>query len=61
VTGVGADLRNQLQRTGLTDLIGPDRIIPATPQLGSAANKALADAYAWLDKPIRCASPELRL
>lgn len=59
VTGVGADLRNQLQRTGLTDLIGPDRIIPATPQLGAAANAALTDAYAWLDKPIRYVSPTL--
>jgi SulP family sulfate permease len=57
VTGVGPDLGKQLQRTGLNDLIGPDRIIPATPQLGSAANKALADAYAWLDKPIQYANP----
>lgn len=58
LTGVTTHLGVQLQRTGLTALIGPDRIIPATSQLGSAANHALADAYAWLGKPIRYTSPD---
>jgi len=55
VVGVSPALIRQLERTDLTRLIGPERIIPATPQLGGAANQALAEAYAWLDKPMRYA------
>ena len=57
LTGIRPRLADQLQRTGISGLIGADRVIADTPQLGGAANRALADAYQWLDKPIRYAVP----
>ncbi len=56
LAGVSPRLMDQLRRTGLYRLIGPERVIPAAPQIGTAANVALADAYAWLEKP---AAPQL--
>ena len=50
LAGVSRGLTEQLYRTGLVGLIGRDRIIPAAPQLGAAANAALADAHAWLEE-----------
>jgi SulP family sulfate permease len=52
LVGVSPTTVDQLRRTGLVDLIGSERIIPTQPQLGAAANQAVADAYAWLDKPV---------
>ena len=51
LAGVSRGLTEQLHRTGLVGLIGRDRIMPATPQFGAAANAALANAQAWLGKP----------
>jgi SulP family sulfate permease len=50
LAGVSRSLMEQLYRTGLVGLIGQDRIMPATSQFGAAANAALADAQAWLEK-----------
>lgn len=58
LVGVNSRLTTQFHRTGLANLLGPDRIVPASAQIGSAANKALADAYAWLNRPIDYASPD---
>ena len=51
LAGVTPQLTAQLRRTGLVDLIGQERLIPATAQLGTAANASLEDAYGWLNKP----------
>lgn len=58
LSGVDSRLLDQLIRTGLADLIGRERIIPAAPQLGISANEALADAYAWLGRPVAYAAVE---
>jgi sulfate permease, SulP family len=52
LVGVSAPLFQQLKRTGLVDLVGRERILTETPQLGTATNRALADAYDWLGAPI---------
>lgn len=52
LAGVTPQLTDQLRRTGLVHLIGPERLIPATAQLGTAANASLAAAYAWLNRPL---------
>lgn len=57
VVGIDSRLGEQFERTGLADQIGRDRIIPATAQLGVAANMALIDAYRWLNKPVRYMQP----
>jgi SulP family sulfate permease len=48
LAGVSPALRNQLQRTGLLDLIGKDNIFPATKTIGEAGNSALQAAKDWL-------------
>lgn len=55
LVGVSPRLSGQLDRTGVTSLVGPERVIPETPQLGGAANAALTDAYAWLNVPVKYA------
>ncbi len=50
LVGVEPALVEQLARTGLLALIGEDNVFAATPQLGGAMNKAIADAYAWLGR-----------
>jgi len=57
LTGIHPRLAEQLQRTGISELIGANRIIADAPQIGVAANLALADAYAWLGQPVRYAVP----
>lgn len=60
LTGIHPRLAEQLRRTGISALIGPERILPDAPQLGVAANRALEDAYAWLGQPVRYAQPMAR-
>jgi SulP family sulfate permease len=58
LAGVSVPLSQQLKRTGLTDLLGPERILIEQPQFGASANRALVDAYDWLGTPVRYASAE---
>jgi len=48
LAGVSPALRNQLERTGLIKLIGPENIFPATDTIGEAGNAALKAATDWL-------------
>jgi SulP family sulfate permease len=48
LAGVSPALRNQLERTGLINLIGPENIFPATDAIGEAGNAALQAATDWL-------------
>lgn len=50
LAGVSPALRNQLQRTGMVDLIGKDNIFLATKTIGEAGNAALSAANDWLEK-----------
>jgi SulP family sulfate permease len=50
LAGVSPALRNQLERTGLVDLIGPENIFPATDTIGESGNTALEAAADWLAK-----------
>lgn len=52
LVGVGAQLFEQLKRTGLVDLMGEKRIMTEQAQFGRSANRALTDAYDWLGLPI---------
>jgi SulP family sulfate permease len=48
LAGVSFTLRNQLQRTGVINLIGEENIFPATDTIGEAGNVALRAARKWL-------------
>jgi len=48
LAGVSPALRNQLERTGLINMIGPENIFPATDTIGEAGNAALRAAADWL-------------
>jgi SulP family sulfate permease len=48
LAGVSPALRNQLQRTGLINIIGPENLFPATDTIGEAGNAALKAATDWL-------------
>jgi SulP family sulfate permease len=48
LAGVSPALHNQLQRTGMLDLIGVENIFPATNTIGEAGNAALRAATDWL-------------
>ena len=48
LAGVSPALRDQLQRTGLINIIGPENIFPATETIGEAGNAALKAATDWL-------------
>jgi SulP family sulfate permease len=48
LAGVSPALHNQLERTGLIALIGPENIIPATDSIGEAGNAAFQAANDWL-------------
>jgi SulP family sulfate permease len=48
LVGVSPSLRNQLERTGLVNLIGSENIFPATESIGEAGNAALQAANDWL-------------
>ena len=44
LAGVSEELFGQLQRTGVTDLIGAGNIVRARPELGAALNEAITSA-----------------
>jgi SulP family sulfate permease len=48
LAGVSPALRDQLQRTGLINIIGPENIFPSTDAIGEAGNAALKSATDWL-------------
>ncbi len=48
LAGVSPKLRDQLQRTGMLDLIGKENIFLATETIGEAGNAALRAASDWL-------------
>jgi sulfate permease, SulP family len=48
LAGVSPALRNQLERTGLINIIGPENIFPTTETIGEAGNAALKAATDWL-------------
>jgi SulP family sulfate permease len=48
LAGVAPRLRNQLQRTGMLDLIGEENMFLATDTIGEAGNAALRAAKDWL-------------
>jgi len=48
LAGVAPALRDQLQRTGMLDLIGQENIFLATKTIGEAGNTALRAANDWL-------------
>ena len=52
LAGVSPALRDQLQRTGLINMIGPENIFPATDTIGEAGNTALKAATDWLAENI---------
>lgn len=57
--GVGPPLFEQLRRTGLVSLLGPERIMTYHRQFGVSANRALADAYDWLGIPVQYANEDV--
>ncbi len=48
LAGVSPTLSNQLDRIGLSDLIGAENIFPATESIGELGNTALKAATDWL-------------
>jgi SulP family sulfate permease len=50
LSGLKPHVVEQLEDTGLIDLVGPDNIFPAQPQFGVAAKQALARAADWQAK-----------
>lgn len=55
--GVQSPVRDQLVRTGLLAVIGPENIFMVQPQIGAAVNEAVQAASRWLGE----ASPRARL
>lgn len=51
LVGVDPTVRDQLAKTGILRTIGEESVFVATPQLGEALNRAVADAEAWLARP----------
>lgn len=49
LSGVSDQVYLQLSRTGLVALLGEENVLRAKPELGAAANQAVAEARAWLD------------
>ena len=50
LVGVDPDVRDQLAKTGILQVIGEENVFVATPQLGEALNRAVAAANAWLGR-----------
>jgi anti-anti-sigma regulatory factor len=48
LVGVDPALRDQLVKTGLLAVIGPENIFMAQPQIGAAVNEAAQAASRWL-------------
>jgi SulP family sulfate permease len=52
LVGVDPAVRDQLAKTGVLTLIGEENVFLATPQLGTAMNRAAAAAYTWLGQEL---------
>lgn len=50
LTGIGAHVRDQLEKTDLLELIGENNIFPAEPVYTAALMKAIAAASQWLEE-----------
>jgi SulP family sulfate permease len=48
LAGVGDEMREQLRRTGLVDLLGPDAVVEATDELYNACVTAQRRGESWL-------------
>ena len=49
LAGVSTRLRDQLDKTGTTELMGEENLFSEQEKLGAAMNEALAAARSWLD------------
>ena len=49
--GIDPKAYDQLAKTGLLKIIGEENVFLATPQLGEALNRAIAEANTWLESP----------
>ncbi len=50
LVGVSTHVWDQLEKTGLLDLIGREHVYRAEPKYAASLDKALADANQWLDE-----------
>jgi SulP family sulfate permease len=50
LVGISTHVWDQLEKTGLLDLIGRENVYRAEPQYAASLDKALADANQWLDE-----------
>ncbi len=48
LAGVGSEMEEQLRRTGVLDLLGPDAVVTATDELYGACALAQARGRDWL-------------
>jgi SulP family sulfate permease len=51
LSGVGAELLDQLRRTEMVDILGENNIFEATPVVTGATEEAIAAAELWLKQP----------
>jgi SulP family sulfate permease len=52
LVGISQHVWDQLEKTGLLDLIGRENVYRAEPKYAASLDKALADANQWLDESI---------
>ena len=50
LVGISQHVWDQLEKTGLLDLIGIENVYRAEPKYAASIDKALADANQWLDE-----------
>jgi hypothetical protein len=50
LVGISQHVWDQLEKTGLLDLIGRENVYRAEPKYAASIDKALADANQWLDE-----------
>jgi SulP family sulfate permease len=50
LAGINDRVWEQLEKTGLLDMVGPENVFLAQPRFGAAIEEALAAAQAWLDE-----------
>ncbi len=48
LAGVGPELADQLQRTGMVELLGEENVLAAQPVLGASIREAIAVGEEWL-------------
>jgi SulP family sulfate permease len=50
LAGVGPELREQLQRTGMLDVLGDENVFAEQPVLGASIREAISAGEAWLSR-----------